>query len=408
MGRDGRGVRAVSESSIEITFMFRGVRCRERISLKPTATNLKKAEQHKAAIEHSIAIGTFDYATTFPRSKLAGKFSSSVGQMKLERYLTTWLEKKQPQLKSSTFAGYKKIIQGRLIPLFGERTLGELSRRMIREQLETLETGNKRLANIQSCLRSALNDAIDDELLETNPLAGWTFSRKRALKRVDDVDPFDAEEQAAILSMLDGPAHNMYKFAFWTGLRPSEWIALEWDDIDWVKRIVRVVRAQTQDADEPEITKTDSSERRVKLLGPALQALIAQKSYTFHTGNHIFLDPRYETPFSGDQAIRKSFWIPALKKAGVRYRRPYQTRHTFASMMLSAGEHPMWVAKQMGHADWMMIARTYGRWMPSADENAGAKAELVFARDTQRQESDQTHNDSFMPSSALEAPELEE
>ncbi|WP_422768438.1 Arm DNA-binding domain-containing protein, partial [Pseudomonas aeruginosa] len=48
MGRDGRGVRAVSDSSIEITFMYRGVRCRERISLKPTATNLKRAEQHKA------------------------------------------------------------------------------------------------------------------------------------------------------------------------------------------------------------------------------------------------------------------------------------------------------------------------------------------------------------------------
>lgn len=50
----------------------------------------------------------------------------------------------------------------------------------------------------------------------------------------------------------------------------------------------------------------------------------------------------------------------ALKKAGVRYRRPYQTRHTFASMLLSAGEHPMWVAQQMGHSDWTMIAQVYG------------------------------------------------
>jgi len=42
--------------------------------------------------------------------------------------------------------------------------------------------------------------------------------------------------------------------------------------------------------------------------------------------------------------------------------------------MLSAGEHPMWVAKQMGHADWTMIAWVYGRWMPDADPNAGNKA----------------------------------
>ncbi|MNP80041.1 hypothetical protein D3C76_1780160 [compost metagenome] len=68
-----------------------------------------------------------------------------------------------------------------------------------------------------------------------------------------------------------------------------------------------------------------------------------------------------------------------MKKAGVRYRRPYQTRHTYASMMLSAGEHPMWVAKQMGHSDWTMIARVYGRWMPSADADAGSRAEQIWS-----------------------------
>jgi integrase len=47
--------------------------------------------------------------------------------------------------------------------------------------------------------------------------------------------------------------------------------------------------------------------------------------------------------------------------------------------MLPAGEHPMWVAKQMGHTDWTMIARVYGRWMPKDDDVAGGKAELAFA-----------------------------
>jgi len=43
--------------------------------------------------------------------------------------------------------------------------------------------------------------------------------------------------------------------------------------------------------------------------------------------------------------------VPAMKKSGVRYRYPYQTRHTYASIMLSPGEHPVWVAKQMEHSD---------------------------------------------------------
>ena len=64
-----------------------------------------------------------------------------------------------------------------------------------------------------------------------------------------------------------------------------------------------------------------------------------------------------------DQAIRKVVWTPALQRANVKYRTPYQTRHTFASMLLSRGENPLWVANQMGHKDWGMIRKTYGRWI---------------------------------------------
>jgi integrase len=67
-----------------------------------------------------------------------------------------------------------------------------------------------------------------------------------------------------------------------------------------------------------------------------------------------------------------------LRLAGVRYRRPYQTRHTYASMMLTAGESPMWVAQQMGHRDWGMIRRIYGRWISDAQPDAGLRAEALF------------------------------
>jgi len=75
-------------------------------------------------------------------------------------------------------------------------------------------------------------------------------------------------------------------------------------------------------------------------------------------GAEIFLNPRTGEPWTGDQATRKTMWTPILKRAGVRYRRPYQTRHTCASMMLTAGESPVWLAQQMGHSDFTMIART--------------------------------------------------
>lgn len=91
----------------------------------------------------------------------------------------------------------------------------------------------------------------------------------------------------------------------------------------------------------------------------------------------VFRNPGTGERWSGSQAVQR-IWVTALKRASVRYRRPYQTRHTYASMMLSAGEQPMWVAKQMGHKDWAMIIRVYGKWMPSADPDAGGKAADLF------------------------------
>ncbi|POQ03660.1 tyrosine-type recombinase/integrase [Pseudomonas syringae] len=380
MGRDGRGVRAVSDTSIEITFMYRGVRCRERITLKPSPTNLKKAEQHKAAIEHAISIGAFDYSVTFPGSPRAAKFAPEANRETVAGFLTRWLDGKKRHVSSSTFDGYRKLVELRLMPALGDHMVVDLKRKDVRDWLSTLEVSNKTLSNIQSCLRSALTDAAEEELIEVNPLAGWTYSRKEAPAKDDDVDPFSPEEQQAVLAALNGQARNMMQFALWTGLRTSELVALNWGDIDWLREEVIVSRAMTQAAKgEAEVTKTAAGRRAVKLLRPAMEALTAQKTHTFLADAEVFQNPRTFARWTGDGPIRKTMWVPAMKKAGVRYRRPYQTRHTYASMMLSAGEHPMWVAKQMGHTDWTMIARVYGRWMPSADEKAGTKAESLWA-----------------------------
>lgn len=145
-------------------------------------------------------------------------------------FLTRWLEAKQKHIASSTFEGYRKLVELRLIPALGDHILVDLKRKTVRDWLDKLEVGNKTLSNIQSCLRSALNDAIDEELIETNPLAAWTYSRKSAPVDDDDVDPFTPEEQRAILAACTGQARNFIQFALWTGMRTSELVALDWGD----------------------------------------------------------------------------------------------------------------------------------------------------------------------------------
>ena len=392
MGRIGTGVIEVSDSSYEISFTYQGVRCRERVKAKPTKANLRKMIQYRAAIQSECDRGVFDYAAEFPNSKNLARFAKKRDTKSVTGYFEAWLDRKKAEVKASTYQGYHSIIFGYVIPTFGDLPLSDLKRATIRDALATIDADredgkkvtNKRLSNIQSCMRSALGDAAADEIIDTNPLAGYTYSRvERPVEGEpeDDVDPFSPDEQRAILAKLREGENHLVQFFLWTGLRTSEATALNWSDIDFVGGKIRVRRAMTREAKGvAEYPKTDAGRRDVKLLDPALAALQAQKAITFmaELDGPIFVNPTTRKRYSGSHQIWR-VWQTALKHAGVRYRNPYQTRHTYASMMLSAGEHPMWVAEQMGHKDWTMIARVYGHWMPSADSTAGSKAVERFA-----------------------------
>jgi integrase len=379
MARNGSGIRRATDNSIQIEFVFQGERCRERIKTKPTDANLSIATQFRAEILAAIDDNSFDYAATFPHSKHLAKYQIiEVKALTVADWLKTWLNRKEPHIKNSTLAGYIKIIK-MLSNGIGTLPLAELKKRHVRAWCETLPCSNKTIGNIISPLRAALQDAVDDELIDNNPLVDFRFRRNEAPKP-SDVDPFNKDEQAAILSAFTGQHKNLFQFAFWSGLRTSELVALEWGDIDWLKETVKIQRAKTQTSNKAETTKTKSGTREVKLLSPALQALKDQKQFTFLEGKIVFHDERTQKPWTGDQSIRK-LWTRALHKVGVRYRRPYQTRHTYASMMLSSGESLAWVSNQIGHSSVLMTASVYATYIPDSLPDAGNNAVNLFANE---------------------------
>ncbi|HDG1670105.1 TPA: tyrosine-type recombinase/integrase, partial [Kluyvera ascorbata] len=56
-------------------------------------------------------------------------------------------------------------------------------------------------------------------------------------------------------------------------------------------------------------------------------------------------------------------WNHHLKRAGIRHRKAYESRHTFACWALSAGANPSFIANQMGHTNAQMVFSVYGKWM---------------------------------------------
>ena len=365
MDRKLEGVRPKSAKGIEIDFYYQGKRCRETLKLSPTKANLNFAVNKRAAILHQIAVGSFNYAEHFPRSRHAatlGKHTNKTVKEALEDFLRNTRRK----YEASTIRGYTSAIYYHLIPAFGDMPIRKVTTKDIKDWIGGLTISAKRINNVLIPLRLVLRDAYMDGLIDNNP----ADRIKNLAHRYGEPQPFTPEEMRLVLESCSPLTRNLFQFAFWSGLRTSELIALEWRDIDWQKGVIRVTRASVRGIIKQ--PKTAAGIRDVLLLPYARQALEAQKEFSSKTSGQIFLNPLTNQPWETDGQIRKIGWIPALKKAGIPYRKPYQTRHTYASTLLSAGENPMWVAQQMGHADWGMIRRRYGRWIPEVDNTAGS------------------------------------
>lgn len=361
MGR-GSGVRATSASSIGISFVWKGARYRERIALPPTSRNIKYVQRLKATIEHEIAVGTFDYAKHFPESPRAQLQRSGPGTP-IAAALRIYLDSLEGQIEPETLYKYRRDARA-VEAWFPERTLQNLTRADIRVKVAGLELSRARILNLLTPLRGALEQAVEDEIIETNPLS--RFKVRRISAPGEKIDPFTRDEIDRLSRTEIGPVWALWA---WTGVRSGEIIGLQWDDVDleggciFIRRAVRVGRTKSP--------KTESGKRTVRLL-PSARAALESMAPPNERSGPITRNPNTGERWHEDKTLARAF-RKACEAIGVRYRYPYQLRHTFASWALSSGENPLWVAKQMGHANVTMIFRHYGRYMPDMNPDAGQK-----------------------------------
>lgn len=360
MGR-GPGVRAVGREAIQIDFRWRGQRYRERLRLRPSAANLKYAQRLKATIEHEIATNTFDYAKHFPRSARKAAHAGSPG-VSLARSISDYLDSLQGQLEPETLDKYRHDADT-VAGWFPGATLQSLTRAEVRNKVASLNLSRKRLLNLLTPLRGALGQAVDDGTLTQNPLSG--FRVRRIEKPAEKIDPFTHEE---ITRLSRTELGAVWEFWAWTGLRTGELIGLQWTDVAPERRSLTVRRAVRVGREKR--PKTGAGLRTVSLLPEARDALariVPSKGEA-----PVFTNPNTGERWHEDRGLARAF-RKACEAAKVRYRYPYQLRHTFASWALSSGENPLWVAKQMGHRDVTMIFKVYGRYMPDMNPEAGQK-----------------------------------
>ena len=360
------------KTTLRISFYYRGVRCFETLKIEATAANLKYAERLRGEIHNAIERGTFSYPDYFPNSKRAHIFGHAQTKITIGELLRDFLAESKSTKEASTYRGYKKVCEGHLLPMFEKIEIQNLQPAIIRQWIRSLNCTTKTVANILTPLRAIIEQALVDQFIKENPLNSIIVDKllNKDTKKSDyKPDPFSVDEINTILKFSEGQVRNLFQFAIFSGLRVSELIGLRWEDINWSNQLIHV--EETIVAKESKGPKTEAGVRDVLLLPPAVEALEQQKQYTLSQQGRVFHNPQTNKPWETSQQIRRTQWMHILKKAGIRYRNTYQTRHTYASMMLSQGENIMWVSKQLGHVDVEMVIKTYGRWIPDSSTQSG-------------------------------------
>lgn len=217
-----------------------------------------------------------------------------------------------------------------LLPFFGELPVLRLNRNMATEyrrwrkqqKAVTDATVNRGL----SVLRHVLYWAMDESLIQVNPLARVPLVRERRLKR----PVMSLQEEDRLLPVLPDYLLEIVIAALDTGMRRGEILRQRWEDVDLTRRLLLVTKSKTPEGEAREIPLTS---RLYELL-----AARPERQGVIFTYNGL--------PLSW---IRKG-WLGGLKRAGLRHFRFHDLRHTFNTRLMEAGVLQEIRMALMGHS----------------------------------------------------------
>lgn len=296
-----------------------------------------------------------------------------------KEYAEQWLEGYVKRLRrETTWERYAGILRQHVYPAIGSLCINEITRKDVRDLL--LGLYNKGLAKGTVCLtRDVLSGpfahALDDEIIGNNPVHGVMKRLQLTRNKTAEIEPLTREEVQLFLERCREHRpeyHAFFLTAFRAGLRLGELLALQWGDLDWNSKFIRVSKSFKRGRITP--TKTGKT-RRVDMsnqLCDVLKALQTQrKRDALQRGvavNPFLYFEKNGQPLS-QNTVRKVF-KRILQKAGLREIRIHDIRHSFASLLLSDGQSPVYVKEQLGHSSIQMTVDIYGHLIPSSNREA--------------------------------------
>ena len=381
-------IRKPGSKKLYIDLRPNGIRVQKSSGLVDTPENRKTLQTWVDRQNARIENGTFNFAEAFPNASAKEKalhanlegrdYKPESKNIPFGEYVQQWEKKNFKDFPQSRIKDYKDILEYRILPFFKDMTFDQINGVVLKDFIKTLnwKEGKKkgqplsasRVSNILMVLRVIWNDAIEEYQWERpDPFNFVKRFLKRNLKerpKKNDPKVFRFDEWIQVIENINPYYRIIAEVMLMTGMIGSEIAGLKKEAIKEDHIIINnsIVRNH-----EKANLKTEYRKRNIPLtnalkerLSIAIERSDSEYVFTMKSGRIFDVD-----------SFRKNAWTTALKKAGIKYRVPYTTRHTFAAWALTLNMNPNKLVNLMGHGSKKMVYEVYGRYVDDLETDAG-------------------------------------
>ena len=348
--------------------------------------NRKQKFHHKTI--HGTKRDAQRYLTAVRREMDLGVFVEPA-VMSVSDYVSRWLrDAVRPRVSARTADGYDALLKRYIISPLGHQRLDRIQPLDIQEVYGAMQARGLSATVVRhthSALHNALKQAVKWGLLSRNP-SDFVELPKVAHKERRVLSP--AEAIRFLKAAETKPNGLIFELALLTGMRPEEYLALQWSDIDFKRGTAQIQRALIRHKksvrfEEP---KTARSRRTVYLSEQLIKKLATHKRKqavkklkfkgTWGPFDLVFCSVE-GTPHSIPNLTYRYF-RPILTAAKLPQIRLYDLRHTCATLLLIAEENPKVVSERLGHSTIVLTLDTYSHVLPTMQQGATNRLEKLL------------------------------
>ena len=312
--------------------------------------NLQESKANIAYVKRNI----------IPEIERKIKYGVEFREYKMSEFIDIVLKKAKENKKINTFVTYEKAVN-KFYSIMGDVNIEKIFVKNIENYINSLKREGLSSATINLYLvpiKMAFKEAMRLEIIDKNPVP---LADKPIVKNKEK-KVFNLIQMHQILEKAEGELKTFLYFAFFTGARPGEIVALRWSDIS--NNMIFINRTSIQNGKMENLPK-GGKKRSFDLLKPL--------------GDYLStLDKKRDKIFSYKyEAYARSFSRFLVKK-GFERNTLHSTRHTFTSLLMKSREDPTLIQYFLGHSSLNMINKVYAHYIH--DENDAKRLGNMLAQ----------------------------